>query len=276
MTVLLGLPFDGASSFLRGPAEGPLAVRRVLHSGASNWTSERGIDLDPCRGDEAGWRDAGDLDIPDDPAAAVDVIRRAATGFATSEEPILAMGGDHLVTWPLIDGLVGAGRVGPLTIIHVDAHPDLYDHLDGERLSHACPFARIMESGLADRLVQFGIRTMNAHQRAQAERFGVEVHTAAEWDGRLPQVDGDVYLSVDLDGIDPAHAPGVSHHEPGGLTTRQVLGLVHRLAARPTVRLIGADVVELNPRRDVHDLTAALAAKLVKEILGALVEQTDR
>lgn len=282
MTVLLGLPFDGASSFLRGPAEAPAAVRRVLHSGASNWTTERGIDLDPDSGhdsDMAGgrrWRDAGDLDLPDDPAGAAAAIRTAAAGFVASGEPIVAIGGDHFVTWPLVASLGESPVVRPLTILHVDAHPDLYDQLDGERLSHACPFARIMEAGAADRLVQFGIRTMNAHQREQADRFGVEVHTAADWDGHLPTVEGDVYVTIDVDGIDPAFAPGVSHHEPGGLTSRQVLGLVHQLAEHPRIRLVGADVVEINPRRDVHDMTAALGAKLLKELLGAFAEHAAR
>lgn len=271
--ILLGLPFDGASSFLRGPAEAPAAVRRVLHSGASNWTTERGVDVDPGRG---GWRDAGDLELPDDPAAAVAAITSAASMHASQGEPVLAIGGDHLVTWPLVEALAGAVDHRELTIVHVDAHPDLYDHLDGERLSHACPFARIMEAGLASRLLQFGIRTMNAHQLEQAERFGVEVHTAADWDGRLPPLSGDVYLTIDVDGLDPAHAPGVSHHEPGGLTTRQVIGLVHQLADRTDVRLVGADVVEINPRRDLHDLTAAVGAKLVKEILGVFTERAGR
>ncbi|MEM9033864.1 MAG: agmatinase [Actinomycetota bacterium] len=263
--VLLGLPFDGASSFLRGPAEAPAAIRRVLHAGSANWSTERGIDLDPELG---RWRDAGDLDVPDGSAAAVEQIRTAAGEL---DAPLVAIGGDHLVTYPLVSAL--AARHPSLTILHVDAHPDLYDELDGDRLSHACPFARIMEGGLAQRLVQFGIRTATAHQHEQAERFGVETHTASGWDGRLPDVHGDVYVTIDVDGLDPAFAPGVSHHEPGGLTTRQVLGLVHQVADADGVRLVGADVVEVNPRRDHHDMTAMLGGKLVKELLGAMVEQ---
>ena len=88
--------------------------------------------------------------------------------------------------------------------MHFDAHPDLYDHLDGDRFSHACPFARIMEEGRAARLLQFGIRTMNPHQRAQAERFGVEVHEFRDWDGVIPPLAGPVYVTVDLDALDPA------------------------------------------------------------------------
>jgi arginase len=155
-----------------------------------------------------------------------------------------------------------------LTVLHVDAHPDLYDAFDGDRHSHACPFARVMEEGLADRLVQVGVRTMNGHQRAQAERFGVEVIDMPAWAaGRRPALDGPVYLSLDVDALDPAFAPGVSHREPGGLTTREALGLVQGAGGR----LVGADLVELNPARDLADLTATACAKLVKEIVARLV-----
>ena len=260
--MLLGLPYDGSSSFLRGPAEAPAAVRRVLHCGAGNWTTERGHELTP---DTGAWIDAGDLALPDAPPAAFDAVRVEATRLG-ADGPLVAVGGDHFVTYPLVAAL--APRHPDLTIVHVDAHPDLYDELDGDRLSHACPLARIMENGLASRLIQIGIRTATAHQRAQAERFGVETHTAAGWDGSLPPISHDVYVTIDVDGLDPAFAPGVSHHEPGGLTTRQVVDLIHQIDDRPDVRLVGADVVEINPRRDHHDMTATVGAKLVKELMA--------
>ncbi|MCP3855373.1 MAG: agmatinase [Actinomycetia bacterium] len=229
--ILLGLPYDGSSSFMRGPALAPDAVRRVLYRGSGNWTTELGADLDPGLG---GWTDAGDLEVPDDPEGAQRAIRGAVGGLKC---PIVAIGGDHFVTVPLLAEL--ATRYRDITIVHVDAHPDLYDDLDGNPLSHACPFARIMEAGHASRLVQVGIRCLTAHQQEQADRFGVEIHTAATWDGDLPEVTGDIYLSIDVDGLDPSHAPGVSHHEPGGLTTRQVVGLVHQVAGRADLRLLG-------------------------------------
>jgi arginase family enzyme len=125
-----------------------------------------------------------------------------------------------------------------------------------------------MEEGLAVRLVQVGIRTMNRHQREQADRFGVEVIDMAAWlGGARPRTDGKVYLSIDLDGLDPAFAPGVSHPEPGGLATREVVALVQELEGD----LVAADVVEYNPRRDVGGVTAAVAAKIVKEIAGRMM-----
>ena len=152
-----------------------------------------------------------------------------------------------------------------LSVLHLDAHPDLYDEFEGDRYSHACPFARIMEEGLASRLIQVGIRTMNPHQREQAERLGVEVVDMRHWDpGWQPHFDGPVYLSLDLDVLDPAFAPGISHHEPGGLSTREVIRLIHGLEGT----LVGADIVELNPERDIVGLTAMVAAKLLKEIVA--------
>ena len=153
-------------------------------------------------------------------------------------------------------------------MLHIDAHPDLYDDFEGDRLSHACPFARIMEEGLARRIVQVGIRAMTGHQREQADRFGVEVIDMRAWyAGARPTIEDPVYISLDLDGIDPAFAPGVSHREPGGLTVREVLDLVQRTKGA----LLGADVVELNPRRDPEGLTATVAAKLVKELAARVV-----
>ena len=120
-----------------------------------------------------------------------------------------------------------------------------------------------MEDGLAGRLVQVGIRTMTPHLREQAARFGVEVYGMDRWQAApVEGLDGPVYVSIDLDGLDPAFAPGVAHPEPGGLSTRDVISLLHRIR----VPIAGADVVEHSPRNDIRDLTARVAAKLLKEI----------
>ncbi len=258
---LLGVPYDGASSFLRGCAAGPEHLRRALHSYATNLCTEDGLDLSS----DTRWHDAGDVPISDDATALRDVEGRALELFGAGER-VLAIGGDHSITWPLVRACAAAH--GPLTILHLDAHPDLYDALEGRRDSHACPFARIMEEGLATRLVQVGIRTSNAHQRAQAQRFDVETVEARRWPHPLGLgAAAPLYVSIDLDALDPAFAPGVSHHEPGGLATRDVLSIVQSLP--PT--LLGADIVELNPSRDLHEVTAAVAAKLAKELLGKLL-----
>ncbi len=267
MTVkLLGIPYDAHSSFLRGPALAPPAIRDALTCGSANWCTESGVDLDPASNDE--WFDLGDMDLPQDAASAVETIHRTATDALADGSALLSLGGDHMVTWPLVRAVTD--RFDDLTIVHFDAHPDLYDSLDGDRFSHACPFARIMEEGRVARLVQLGIRTMNPHQRQQAERFGVEVHELRDWEGDVPALAGPVYVTIDLDALDPAFAPGVSHHEPGGLSTRQLLDSLRQIGSTDAV-VVGADIVELNPTRDIHGVTAMVAAKLVRELLGLLV-----
>ncbi len=260
---LIGLPWDAGSSFLRGAAEAPPLIRSALRSPAGNDWTEHLRDL----GAAGALGDAGDLALADiaDGALARDAIEAGVTSLLADARPI-ALGGDHAVTWPVLRAL---NRVHPRpTIVHVDAHPDLYDEFEGDRSSHACPFARIMEEHLAGRLVQVGIRAMNGHQRDQARRFGVEVIDMMAWaEGRRPAVTGPVYLSLDLDGLDPAHAPGVSHREPGGLTVREVVGIIQGLGGH----IVGADIVEYNPRQDVAGLTALVAAKLVKEVAGRML-----
>lgn len=258
---LIGLPYDASSSFLRGPAEAPPLIREALHSSSWNTWSEQFGDL----AGPDGLSDAGDLPLSPNGDARAQIEDGIAAVLAGGSRP-LALGGDHAVTYPVLRAI---GRVhAPLTILHVDAHPDLYDEFEGDRFSHACPFARIMEEGLATRLVQVGIRTMNGHQRGQADRFGVEVIDMQAWlAGARPSVGGALYLSIDLDGLDPAFAPGVSHRDPGGLSVRDVLSLVRGASGY----LVGADVVEYNPRQDIAGLTATVAAKIVKEIAGRMM-----
>src|SRR5256885_5342763 len=148
---------------------------------------------------------------------------------------------------------------------------DLYPEFQGDPYSHACPFARIMDEKLADQLVQVGIRTMNATQRTQAERHGVDVIDMRAWvTGRRPALEAPIYISIDLDAFDPAFAPGVGHREPGGLTVRDVLAVLHGLE----VPLVGADVVEFNPAQDASGVTAAVCAKLVKELAGTMLARS--
>ena len=259
---LLGVPYDAHSSFLRGPAGAPAAVRAALTCGSANWCTERGTDLDPAKG--ASWQDRGDLDLPDEVEPALAAIRAAAADAIADGGRLVSIGGDHLVTWPLVQAMTEVHE--GLTILHFDAHPDLYDELDGDRYSHACPFARIMEEGKVARLIQFGIRTMTPHQREQAERFGVEVHEARSGVSMVDDLRGPVYVSIDIDVLDPAYAPGISHHEPGGWPTRQMLDALAAVSAAG-VPVVGADLVEINPTRDINDMTAMVGAKLIRELL---------
>jgi arginase len=259
---LVGFCFDENSSHMRGAAEAPPLIRAALFSEHSNLWSETGVDL----GRPGTFFDAGDV-RREDGTGMVAAVEASIDQLLARDLLPLSLGGDHSITYPILRAL--ARRRGPVSILHIDAHPDLYDDFGGNPLSHASPFARIMEEGLAARLVQVGIRTLNGHQREQAARFGVEAHEMKGWRGDLKlDFTTPVYVSFDVDGLDPAYAPGVSHREPGGLTTRQVIDLLHRVNAP----VVGADIVEFNPRADVDGVTAAVCAKVLKELAGVMLK----
>ncbi|MDB5507436.1 MAG: speB [Devosia sp.] len=260
---LQGIPYDANSSAWRGQAAGPGAIRQALLAPSANAWSELGVDF----ANAPDFHDAGDLLIGDWPPLEANLAIRAATeGLIDRGHLVLSLGGDHSIAHPLI--AAHATRYPGLAVLHIDAHGDLYDDYEGNPFSHASPFARLLEAGVITRRVQVGIRTLNAHQREQVKRFGVECYEMHAHEA-LPQLafDGPFYISLDLDAMDPAHCPGVSHHEPGGLTVREVIRLVHRTKGE----LVGADIVELNPSRDLNDTTAMVAARFVKEIGARLL-----
>ena len=257
---LLGIPLDENSSYKRGSAAAPPLIRDALRCDASNMWSELGIDV----GAEGAYLDAGDLQLPEKDA--FPAIQQTVESLLNKRQRPVILGGDHSITYPIVRAL--GGHFKDLTIIHFDAHPDLYDDFQGNRHSHASPFARIMEEKLAKRLIQVGIRTMNSAQKKQAARFGVEVYEIGR-KRALEEVKtwGPVYVSFDIDVLDPAFAPGVSHREPGGMSVREVLDHLHSI----TATIVGADIVEYNPSRDVSDLTATVAGKILKELLGKML-----
>jgi arginase len=258
---LVGVPYDASSSFLRGSAAAPPLIRAALHSPAGNSYTERGADLSQLA-------DAGDVSVSENAANARLEIQAGIEAALNGGFCPIALGGDHSITYPIMRAIA---RVhSPVTILHIDAHGDLYDDFEGDRFSHACPFARILEERLCARLVQVGIRTLTPHQRNQITRYKIDTiemqHFAG---GARPSVSGSVYLSIDLDGLDPAFVPGVSHREPGGLSVRDVLSMIHLLDGP----IVGADVVEFNPAQDLGGVTASVAAKIVREIAGTVLLQ---
>lgn len=260
---MVGLPLDFNSSHKTGASQAPaLLVENIFHP-SQNSESENGVDL---KGGEL--KDLGDLALM--PETAFDMISNTAASLLTRNIKPLFIGGDHSVTWPIMEGFQNQIE-GDLTILHIDAHSDTYDDFEGNPWSHASPFARIMEKGLAKRLIQVGIRTMNAHQHEQVNKFGVECLEMKDWvQGWKPEITGPVYMTIDLDGIDPAFAPGVSHREPGGLTTRDVLGLIQHVGPN----LVGADFVEYNPAMDIDDQSLMVGVKLIKELAGQMIANT--
>jgi agmatinase len=247
-----GIQFDEKSSYQQGPKLAPPLIREALHSGSLNLFAENGISIE-----QDAVQDKGDFEISE-----YFDIEKITKKHLDSGHKVFTLGGDHSITFPIIKA--HHKKYPKLDILHIDAHADLYDNFEGDPYSHACPFARIMENGFAVKLVQVGIRTLNTHQAEQAEKYQVDVHQMKDYDlNNIPTFKNPLYISLDMDGFDPAFAPGVSHHEPGGLSSRQVIDLLQSI----DTEVVGADIVEYNPNRDFQNMTAFLAAKMMKEIL---------
>ncbi len=259
---LLGIPLDANSSFLPGCALGPDAIRTALHSTSGNDANEASVHVTPL------LDDVGDVALTNERGSHpdADAITAAVRTQLAAGRQLISLGGDHSVTYPILRAF--RELHDDMTVVHIDAHPDMYDDLDGNPLSHASPFARALEDGCMTTLVQLGIRTATQHSVEQAERWSVSMITPRNLcDFDPSSLSGPIYFSLDLDGLDPSCAPGVSHHEPGGLTVREVLDVIDALPGP----IVGADVVELNPTRDVVDMTAMVGAKFVKELAGAML-----
>ncbi|WP_289040517.1 agmatinase [uncultured Zobellia sp.] len=254
--IVQGIQFDEKSSYQKGPKLAPPLIREALNCGSANMYAENLISIENSR-----IEDKGDFEITE-----YFDIERITEKHIDSGAKILTLGGDHSITFPIIKA--HSKKYPKLDILHIDAHSDLYDNYEGDKYSHACPFARIMENGFAIKLVQVGIRTLNTHQAEQADKFNVEIHQMKDLDlNRIPKFENPLYISLDMDGFDPAFAPGVSHHEPGGLTSREVIHIIQNI----NTEIIGADIVEYNPNRDFQNMTAFLAAKMMKELLGKMM-----
>ncbi len=252
-----GVPFDAYSSFMRGPALAPPLIVDAYHSDSANYYTEslQRLDAHP----DLIW--LGDL-----PVGAYEDIQVQADRILHRGARLLALGGDHSITYPLVKAT--AKHHQGLTILHLDAHTDMYESFEGNRYSHACPFARILESGLVKRLVQVGIRTMIPEHREMAEKYDVEIMEMKDWHGQTDfDLSAPLYLSLDLDVLEPGLAPGLSHYEPGGMTVRELLSIIQAIK----VPIVGADIVEYNPLRDREGVTAMIAAKCLKEILDKML-----
>ncbi|MDH4220815.1 MAG: agmatinase [Candidatus Aminicenantes bacterium] len=261
---ILGIPFDGKSCYLRGAAKGPEAIREASTGKAINPWTESGVNLE----DETVIADLGDLDVMDSFEEIFSRTEQRVLEILKKEAMPIVLGGDHSISYPIVRAF--SRKYANLDVLHFDAHPDLYEELYGDRYSHACPFARIMEEGWVENLLQVGIRAATGQQREMARKHRVRM---IEMKDIKQEIDLDfsnpLYISFDMDALDPAFAPGVSHHEPGGLSTRQVIDMIHALNAQ----IVGLDVVELNPDRDNSGITSAAAVKIIMEIIGKTVSR---
>jgi agmatinase len=268
---ILGIRDDSNSSFMRGASQAPRIIRETFLSESSNTYCEHGLDI------EAITTDFRDISQPDTHELVDEFMRNI---MVTNSLQPLTLGGDHAISYPVVRAV---SRIlnKPLTIVHFDAHPDVYPDFENNPFSHASPFARILETtGVCHKLIALGIRTATPIQRAQYAKYGVSCLEAKDFPahGRdcatflqpLIAPTDPVYISFDMDVIEPGLAPGVSHREGGGISVRQAVDAIHAIPGR----VVGADLVEFNPLRDISGVTAAVAAKLFKELASKIARSS--
>ena len=261
---IIGIPYDEKSCYLRGPAKGPQAIRASSTSKALNPWTELGVNLEQ----DTVLADLGDVDVSGDYTELTSRTEKIVLEILDKNAVPIVLGGDHSISFPVVKAF--ARRFESLDILHFDAHPDLYEELYGDRYSNACPFARIMEEGLAQNLIQVGIRAATSQQREKASQYGIRMIEMKDYKETLSlKFSNPLYISFDMDALDPAFAPGVSHHESGGLSSRQAIDIIHGLEAE----IVGLDVVEVNPERDHSGITSSAAVKIVKEVASMIVIQ---
>jgi agmatinase len=272
---ILGIPFDSGVSYRPGARFGPAAIRagskllRPYHPG---------LEVEPWGTQQVA--DAGDVACnPFDIVAAIGEIESAARDALTRADRLVALGGDHTVALPLLRA--AHARHGPVALVHFDAHLDTWDTYYGAPYTHGTPFRRAFEEGLlaTERSVHAGIRgpLYASDDLVEDAAMGFEIVTTVEVarhgvDAAITRIrervgDAPVYVSVDIDVLDPAHAPGTGTPEPGGLTSRELQLILRGMAGLP---LVGADVVEVSPAYDHAELTAIAAANVAYEFLGLM------
>ena len=263
MIQLIGIPFDSNSSFLRGPSYAPPRIRLMEKDGSANSFTEEGTEIK----ENIHYTDFGDLYFQDtNPEKAFDQIRDKISILLSNELKILTLGGDHSVSYPVIDAYTD--KFKHLHVLQLDAHSDLYNSYDNNPYSHASPFARLMEKNKLASLTQVGIRALTSHQQEQANKFGVKIIEMRLFNmDFIKELPSPLYISLDIDVLDPAYAPGVSHHEPGGMTSRELLSIIQNINAE----IVGADIVEYNPVRDLNNMTAMVCYKIMKELLAKML-----
>jgi agmatinase len=263
MVKLVGVPLDTNSFFLKGPSAAPQFIRLIERIGCTNPFSEDGTNVYK----DNIYEDVGDISFEDtNPEKAFYTIKNRTTELISDRNKLIFIGGDHSVTYPIISAYVE--KYDNLNVLHLDAHADLRDIIHDNLYSHSSQFARIMETGKINSLTQVGVRTLCSHQREQAKKFCVNIIEMKDFNlNFIEALKSPLYISIDIDVLDPAFAPGVTYCEPGGMTTRQLIEIIQNT----NVKIIGADIVEFNPFRDINNMTALVCYKLLKELIAKMI-----
>jgi len=273
---IVGVPFDSGTSYRSGTRFGP---RKIRESSLLLWGFNTVLGISPA--ETLKIVDYGDIEIiPVEISKTMDNITQETNAILQQNVTVIALGGDHSISLPLLRAQ--AAQFGPLAVIHFDSHPDTWDQeFHGQPYSHGTPFRRAIEESLIDvaAYVQIGIRgsVSHANDLGEAREMGVRIYTIDRvFEMGIPAIIREVheivgerqaYVSLDIDAIDPAFAPGTGTPEVGGLSRYDILRLVRGLQG---LNLVGFDLVEVSPPYDHGEITSILAANLVFEFLSLL------
>ncbi|MFX0016111.1 MAG: agmatinase [Promethearchaeota archaeon] len=280
--IVLGIPWDFSSSYRKGCTKAPETLRQATSGELYNTYTEAMVNI------KDKWQifDAGDVNISSNDAMTTrnEVLTKLKRiSNIEKDKRFLFLGGDHLSTYFCFFSLseIGFFQEDNSAIIYLDAHPDLYYQYKGDIYSHACVLRRIIDQTRIkpSNIIQFGIRASTNEQREFAHNAGIQTITKRKFlekgaleianmiKGMFLNNPSKIYLSIDLDILDPAFAPGLGNPEPGGLTTRELVSFIQELSDLP---IVAFDVVEFCPNYDQSNITAFAAAKIIKEILGII------
>lgn len=273
--LLLPIPFEATVSYGQGTADGPAAI---IEASKQVELYDREFDSEPAV--DYGVHTLPALDLPTDPAAAIDVISDAVADAAASGKLVVGLGGEHTVSVGFGRGLLRALNE-PLTVVQIDAHSDLRDEYEESPYSHACIARRLLDDPAIEQVLQLGIRSVCTEEvtfaRENSERVRVwysEAVHAGSWQEELRErLRGrNVYLTIDVDGLDPAIVPATGTPEPDGLTWRETLDILRIVAQESTV--VGLDCVELAPATGQHAADFAVAKLVYKAITYAVASHS--
>jgi agmatinase len=284
--VVVGAPFDGGTSHRPGTRFGPQAIRSTDYLAHDGSRPSLALRVDPLR--DLRVLDAGDVEMPPGHIErSLDALTEAVATVAASGAIPVVLGGDHSITLADVTGVARHHGQGRVSVVHFDAHADTGDIEFGSLYGHGQPMRRLIESGAArgDRFLQIGLRgywpgpptldwmaqqRMRSYEMSEIGARGLGACLDEAFVTATDDCDG-VFLSVDIDVADPAHAPGTGTPEPGGLSARELLDAVRRVCLELPV--VGIDVVEVSPPYDSADITAALANRVVLESLSAVARR---
>ncbi|MDQ0218547.1 agmatinase [Peribacillus cavernae] len=267
--VIYGMPMDWTVSYRPGSRFGPTRIREVS-IGLEEYSAYLDRELE-----EVKYYDAGDIPLPFGNAQrSLDLIEEFVDEILDAGKFPLGIGGEHLVSWPVMKSVYK--KYPDLAIIHMDAHADLRESYEGEPLSHSTPIRKISEHIGPEHVYSFGIRSGMKEEFQWAKEHGMHISKFEVLEPLkkvLPKLAGrPVYVTLDIDVLDPAHAPGTGTVDAGGITSKELLASIHEIA-KSDIKVVGCDLVEVAPIYDVSEQTANTASKLIREMILGWVQK---